>query len=92
MEIAYVSKGMVRLVAEKASDIAPIREFFKVDNPSKFYIEYNRPGAVVDDYIYGISSIGYFKIGLLLSVIKILKKYNIKFSIDKKILKEIFPI
>jgi superfamily II DNA or RNA helicase len=83
---------MVRLMAKSLDEINPIREFFKTENPSKFYIEYNRPGAVVDDYIYGISSIGFFKIGLLLSVVKILKKYNVPVSIDKKILQELFPI
>lgn len=91
MHIKHIGKGKCRLMAKNISQLEPIRNFFKVDNPSKFFVEYHCSNVQVSDYIYGISTIGVFNTGLLMSVLKVLKTLHIQYTVDKEIIKEYFP-
>lgn len=91
MKIVLYKKGICRLETNKYTDLDKIREYFKTENTTKFYTQYYVPHSDCDDHIYGISSIGLFKIGLLVSIIQVLKKIDIKYNIDKNVLQSFLP-
>jgi len=78
-------------MAPHFSELEPIRKYFRTKNKSKFYVEYHCAGAQAADYLYGISTVGVFKTGLLMSVLKVMKTLCIPYTVDKTILKEYFP-
>lgn len=92
MRIEYFSHGMCQIKAKKINNLEPIRNYFRTENPSKFYVEYHCSGAQVSNYLYGISSIGIFKTGMLLSVLKAMKSLGVEYSIDKRVIAEFLPL
>jgi superfamily II DNA or RNA helicase len=91
MQISHFNKGMCRIMAPNMGELEPIRKYFRTDNPSKFYVEYHCAGAQAADYLYGISTVGVFKTGLLMTVLKVMKTLGIPYTVDNDILKEFFP-
>ena len=92
MEIKYEGKGLCRIMAETSEQLEPIRNFFKTENDNKFFVQHHNPRYSAPDFIYGISALGVFKIGLLVSVLSVMKKLDIDIDLDKDIVKNFTPL
>ena len=92
MKIELVERGLCRIMAETNDELEPIRNFFKTENDNKFFVQHHNPQYSAPDFKYGISALGVFKIGLIMSVLKVMKSLDIKPEVDKKIFENLFPI
>ena len=92
MEIKYEGKGLCRIMAETSEQLAPIRNYFKTENSNKFFVQHHNPQFNAPDFIYGISATGYFKIGLLTAVLKVMIKLGIEPQVDKEIVDKFKPL
>ena len=82
MEIKLIEKGICQIKAETNEQLAPIRNYFKTENSNKFFVQHHNPQFNAPDFIYGISATGYFKIGLLTAVLKVMIKLGIEPQVD----------
>ena len=72
MRIELVDNSLCRIMAETNEKLEPIRDFFKTENDNKFFVQHHNPQYSAPDFKYGITALGVFKIGLLLSVLKVI--------------------